>query len=146
MPRSVRTIYLLRQVQLAAQVRLEDVLRAPGLTPAQYTVLSLSGGQGPGPSSADLARRAGVSAQSMNEIIGALESKGLIHRQEALENRRILRIRLTEQGASLLSRCERLVDRAETGLLATLSPPEVEVLRGLLRKVLDPRSEARLAG
>lgn len=137
MLRPVRTMYLLRQAQLAAQTRLEDTLRDPGLTPTQYTVLSLSGAAREPTSSAELARRAGVSAQSMNEMIAVLEAKGLIRRHEAPENRRILRIRPTPRGTALLERCERLVDQAEADLLAPLAPEQVEALRALLRQMLD---------
>ncbi|MFT8243789.1 MarR family winged helix-turn-helix transcriptional regulator [Roseomonas sp. BN140053] len=154
MPGTMRTMYLLRQAQLASYARLEAALAGFGLTPTQYTALSLSdrpgeGGEeraegqaGSGPSSAELARRLGVTAQAMNEMIAALERKGLIRRREAAENRRILRISLTAEGTALLARCDAVVDGVEQEFLGVLAGGELDALRGtlvrLVRVAADP--------
>ena len=134
-----RTIYLLRRAQLWIQSRLEEALSGQGLTPTQYTVLSLSDrGEGEALSSAQLARRAGVSSQSMNEVVGALQRKGLIEREEAPENRRILRTRLTAEGRRLLDVCEAAVDALEGQMLAGFAPDEVQSMRDGLQKIVPP--------
>jgi DNA-binding MarR family transcriptional regulator len=129
-------MYLLRQAQLACYGKLEPSLTEFGLTPAQYTVLSLANRPAPGPSSAELSRRLGVTAQAMNEVIAALERKQLIERSEAPENRRILRIALTRGGTALLARCDAAVDRVEAGFLEALSAAELQALRKGLVKLL----------
>lgn len=132
----MRTMYLLRQAQLAAKARLDVCLAPFDLTPTQYAVLSLSAAGAEPPSSAELARHAGVSAQAMAEMIAALDAKGLVRRDESPLNRRILHIRPTRRGAALLVRCEAAVDAAESELFAGLGRAEVATLRALLRRVL----------
>ena len=111
-------------------------LGALGLTPVQYMVLSLSSREG-GLSSADLARRAQITPQSMNEVIAALHRKGLIKRHEAPENRRILRVVLTKEGNRLLPECEREMDRLETESFRCFDKSELTAFRNLLAKFLE---------
>ena len=141
----MRTVYLLRQAQLAAHAALDAELSALGLTPTQYAVLSLAAARGRPRSSADLARRAGVTAQAMAEMLATLDAKGLIQRAESPENRRVLLIRPTRRGALLLGRCERAADAAEARLFAGLRPGERAALDALLRRVAalpDRRADA----
>ncbi len=136
MTRAARTSYLLRQAQLRIYAAMVERLGALGLTPVQYMVLSLSSREG-GLSSADLARRAQITPQSMNEIIGALHRKGLITRHEAPENRRILRVVLTKEGSRLLPECERQMDRLETEFFDCFDDSELTAFRDLLSKFLE---------
>lgn len=131
----MRTLYLLRQAQLAAHAALDAQLSALGVTPTQYAVLSLAAGRGAPRSSAELARRAGVSAQAMAEMIAGLEAKGLIRREESPDNRRVLHIRPTRRGKAMLVRCDSAADAAEAELLGAFSPVERMTLDLLLRRV-----------
>lgn len=131
----MRTVYLLRQAQLAAHAALDAELSRLGVTPTQYAVLSLIAGRGAPRSSADLARRAGVSAQAMAEMIAALEIKGLIRRDESPDNRRVLHVRPTRRGTLLLARCDAAADTAEATLLGGLPPSERATLDHLLRRI-----------
>ena len=128
MMKTVRTSYLIRRAQLLVYTNLTECLRAYGLTPIQYMMLSLSrrGGE---MSSADLARRFSIAPQSVNEMIAALQRKKLIVRRTTRENRRILRISLTPEGKQLLRKCDRQVDRMEKRLFAPLSQTELADLR-----------------
>lgn len=141
----MRTVYLLRQAQLAAHAALDAELSALGVTPTQYAVLSLAARRGAPRSSAELARRAGVSAQAMAEMIAGLEAKGLIRRDESPDNRRVLHIRPTRRGSLLLARCDAAADTAEATLLNALSAAERSTLDLLLRRVAglaERRAEA----
>ena len=80
-------------------------------------------------SSADVARRTSVSKQATNEIINALERKGFISRSEDDGNRRILRIKLTRKGRTLLAACDRAVDRNERAFLAPIAATRLAALR-----------------
>ena len=128
MTKTARTSYLIRRAQLLVYTNLTECLRAYGLTPIQYMMLSLSrrGGE---MSSADLARRFSIAPQSVNEMIAALQRKKLIARRTTRENRRILRISLTPEGKELLRKCDRQVDRMEKRLFAPLSQTELAALR-----------------
>jgi DNA-binding MarR family transcriptional regulator len=131
---SARTLYLVKRAETACRIGLETCLPALGLTPSQYTGLSLLAAQ-KDRSSADLARRAGVSPQFMSEVIAALEGKSLIVRSENPEWRRVLKIELTTTGRELLAQCNRVVDKLESRLLAGLSDQEITVLRKALDQI-----------
>ena len=65
--------YLIKRAQAALHVRLEEIVSAHGLAIPQYVVLSFLA-ETPGLANADLARRAFVTPQSMNEVLKQLES------------------------------------------------------------------------
>jgi DNA-binding MarR family transcriptional regulator len=130
-----RTMYLVRQVNVQSRLRIEEALHEFELTSSQYTVLSILGHR-EGLSAAQLARRFSVTPQSMNVIISTLEEKKLILRQEASDNRRILRANLTPMGQRVLAVCEEAVDVVEADLFRGLTKAETAALRQLLLKVV----------
>jgi DNA-binding MarR family transcriptional regulator len=136
MHRAPRRFYMIKQIERLTYQRLDEALRQRGLTPTQYMVLSLSHAHGEPQSSADLARRARTSAQSMNEIIAALEAKALIERHEDPDRRRILRVSLTRAGKAALAACDKDVDALEAEFFAVLTPGENALLRELLGTLL----------
>jgi DNA-binding MarR family transcriptional regulator len=135
MPQHARLSYLVRQAQLATYRRLEEALRAFGLTPAQYTVLAILSRRGESLSSAALARRLGVAPQSANEVVATLGTQQLVRRIDA-ENRRTRALQLTPKGRNQLARCDAEVDRFEQAFFGALMAPEREVLRDLLVRVI----------
>jgi DNA-binding MarR family transcriptional regulator len=132
-------MYLVRRLQLLERDIIENVLRPFGLTAAQYTALSLLGRRD-GLSSAQLARRVGVTPQSMTDVIKALEDKRLISRREADTNHRVLRITLTNAGRKCVDICEDLIGRAEEELFGSLNKSEIATLRDLLIRVVADHS------
>lgn len=129
-----RTIYLVKRAEMAVRAGLEAALRDLSVTPGQYTILSLLAARAD-QSSAGLARRAGITPQSMSETVAQLERKGLIARAENPEHRRILHISLTDTGTALLQRCDSVVDALEARLLDGLSGAEIDGLRSALRHI-----------
>jgi DNA-binding MarR family transcriptional regulator len=105
------------------------------MTGIQYTVLSIVDAH-EGTSSAELSRRFFVTAQTMNEIINALEQRKLIARKEDPANRRILRMKLTAQGRKLLKRCDAVVDKLEAEAFGWIPAGEYEQVRTMLRMLL----------
>jgi DNA-binding MarR family transcriptional regulator len=131
---TARTLYLVKRAETACRIGFEARLPALGVTLSQYTTLSLLAAQ-KDCSSAELARRAGVSPQFMSEVIAALEAKSLIVRSENPEWRRVLHIDLTRAGREVLDQCNRMADELESQLLAGLSGEEVVVLRKALDQI-----------
>lgn len=142
MEREPRTVYLLRQTQLRAFAMLERALEPHGLTPTQYTVLSLADRPAPHLSSAQLARRAGVKAQTMNEAISALFCKGLVDKVGSTTNRRIIWISASIAGQALLQKCTGAVDALEDDLFSALYENERIMLRNMLRRTLSDEGVA----
>ena len=85
-----------------------------------------------GLSNAQLARRALVSPQSMNEVLLALEQRGLVRRRAHPDHGRILQARLTAKGRALLARCDAEVHEVEARMVGGLSEHEQATLRGAL--------------
>src|ERR1700740_2002155 len=82
-------IYMLKQVELAVRARLDEIVRPAGLTALQYTALSVLE-RHTDMSSAQLARWSFVTAQSMADMITALEGRALIERHRDGTDRRRL--------------------------------------------------------
>jgi DNA-binding MarR family transcriptional regulator len=121
-------LYMIKQVELAARARLDELLRPAGLTALQYTALTVLERHA-GMSSAQLARNSFVTAQSMADLIMALENRGLIERHRDRADRRRLVVALTADGRDLLDRYRDEVATLETEMLAGLTGAEVADLR-----------------
>jgi DNA-binding MarR family transcriptional regulator len=139
---TTRAFFYIQQVEQLVHQRIDEVLAPQGVTAGQYMVLSLVVHHEPA-SSAELARLARITAQSMGEYVKLLEQRGWIQRREDPDNRRVLRIASTEEGRSVLMRCEAMVDQAERDFFSCLKPDEVANLRYTLSRL---RSAARKAG
>jgi DNA-binding MarR family transcriptional regulator len=125
-------LYLVKQVELAARARLDDIVRPAGLTALQYTALTVLE-RNDDMTSAKLARNSFVTAQSMADMIAILESRGLIERRRDRSDRRRLLVGLTSQGRALLNRCRDAVAELESSMIAGLSRTEIADLRRGLR-------------
>lgn len=120
--------------------RLDHVLRRElrallgefGLTLPAYTTLSVLR-ERPGLSNAQLARRAMVTPQAMNQIVVLLLESELIARRTDPNHQRVLQARLTAKGRRLLSRCDTVVEELEARMLSGIDASERETLLRLLR-------------
>nr|WP_277349467.1 MarR family winged helix-turn-helix transcriptional regulator [Streptomyces sp. S3(2020)] len=110
-------------------------MRERDITVPQYTVLSVLRAD-PGLSSAQLARRSFVTAQSAHSLVQSLERRGLITRSRHPDNRRVLRMYLTAAGTDLLALCDERATAVETELLTSLSQEQTNTLRATLRHCL----------
>ena len=127
-----RVSYVIARLDRAIRRQIADMVAPHGLTATQYTALSVLR-MGKGLSNAQLARRSYVTPQSMIEMLGTLESKGLIERSPAPDHGRILRTELTAKGRRLLSRCDEALDRIETDMTRELSAEELQSFEYMLR-------------
>src|SRR3984885_7615628 len=126
-------LYLLKRVELAVRARLDEIVRPAGLTAAQYTALTVLE-RHDDMSSAQLARHSFVTAQSMADMITALEGRALIERHRDRADRRRLVVSLTAEGRVLLDRYRDEVAALEGDMIAGLSGQQT----GELRAVLNP--------
>ncbi len=129
-----RGIFFLNEANQGARSLLEQGLSSLEITGIQYTVLSVIG-QAEGISSADLSRRFYVTPQAMNELIGLLLARELIVRKESPSNRRILNMTLTAKGRALVQKCNRVADRVEREVFASLPAGEYAELHRMVRAV-----------
>jgi DNA-binding MarR family transcriptional regulator len=121
-------LYLVKQVELAVRSHLDNLLRPAGLTALQYTALTVLE-RHPDMSAAQLARNSFVTAQSMADMITALEGRGLIERHRDQADRRRLVVALTAAGRELLDDNRDQVAALEKRMLAGLGSGEITRLR-----------------
>jgi DNA-binding MarR family transcriptional regulator len=124
-------LYLVGRMDRVVRRAMGAVLEAQGLSVNQYATLSVLDRRS-GLSNAQLARRALVSPQSMNEVLLTLEQRGLVGRRAHPDHGRILQARLTAKGRDLLARCDAEVHRVEARMVSGLSEGEQAALRGAL--------------
>ena len=128
-------LYLIGRIDRVVRRRIDEVVGAHGLSVNQYTTLSVLERRS-GLSNAQLARRALVSPQSMNEVLLALEQRGLVRRRAHPDHGRILQARLTAKGRRLLAACDADVREVEGQILSDLTArDEAALRRGLLAGV-----------
>lgn len=135
--------YLLRQAALAFRRRMDDALEELGVTPPQFSVLTMIAAY-PGLSNADLARLALLTPQTVSVIVGNLERMGAIERRPHAVHRRIQRLDLTDHGRSLLQACRLRAHAVDQELGAGLSDEQAQVVRRWLVEVAvdcEPRPD-----
>ncbi|MEV0899152.1 MarR family transcriptional regulator [Actinoplanes sp. NPDC049802] len=121
-------LYLVKQLELAVRANLDDLVRPAGVTALQYTALTVLE-RHDGLSAAQLARDSFVTAQSMADMVRALETRGLIRRERNSGNRRELLIRLTADGRALLAAVAADVRALEDRLRAKLTDEQAAAFR-----------------
>ncbi len=108
------------------------------LSVQEYTTLSVLAAR-PGLSNAQLARRALVTPQSMIEILGKLERRGLVGRAADPTHALILQARLTARGSELLAAAGPTIRELEEEVLAGVTPAQraatVHALRAAMRNL-----------
>ena len=128
--------YLIKRAQAALHVCMEEIVSPHGLGIPQFVVLSLLA-ETPGLANADLARRAFVTPQSMNEVLKQLETTGLVERRRNPTNARILNAYLTRTGTRKWSAVNSQVRELETHLSSGLTSDERQALNRALLTIID---------
>jgi DNA-binding MarR family transcriptional regulator len=132
--------YLLKRAQAALLAALTGALREHGVTVAQYAVLAALDEE-PGLSNAELARRAFVTPQTMNQVLRELEQKQWVSRHPHPGHGRILQAGLTQEGCKTLLACDRAVGAVEEQMLAGLSSAHRQQLTVALRTCIEALSQ-----
>ncbi|MFZ6845278.1 MarR family winged helix-turn-helix transcriptional regulator [Undibacterium sp. RuTC16W] len=127
--------YLIGRLDHVLSRRLRDSLSLLGLTAAQYTALSVLDTQQQ-LSNAQLAERSMISPQSANEMVKAMEVRGLIARQPDTNHGRIIHLRLTVEGSVLLRQGDAAVAQLERAMLSELDSDQRGELHAQLRLLL----------
>ena len=125
--------YLLKNAQQSLRVAMDVALRDLGVTTPQYAALAFVE-ESPGLSSAQLARQAFVTPQTMQRIVANLEAGGLLERDPHPELGRVLEARLTGRGRDLLVECHRRVQIVESRMVAGLTQDDLLRLADLLNR------------
>ena len=127
--------YLVKRAQSLINLSLEEIVSKHGLGIPHYVVLALLA-ETPGLPNAELARKAFVTPQSMNEVLQQLEASGLVERQPSPSNGRILNAQLTHKGEKKWRSVNDDVLELDERLLLDLSQDEVRTLNRSLRTII----------
>ncbi|AUG75410.1 MarR family transcriptional regulator [Kitasatospora sp. MMS16-BH015] len=129
-------LYSVKQVELVTRARLDELLKPAGVTALQYTALTVLERRD-GMSSAELARNSFVRPQSMSDLVGALERRGLIVRSPDPASRRRHVISLTAEGRTLLADYAPAVGALEEEMLTGFTARERTAFRGYLNRARE---------
>ncbi|MEU9847053.1 MarR family transcriptional regulator [Streptomyces sp. NPDC047985] len=122
-----------RRLQRIQSRQLEPI----GITPAQFRLLrTVAHYDGP-PRMADLAQRLDVVPRAVTSLVDGLEAGGRVRRAPDPDNRRVVRIEITEEGLTTLRSLRDARRAAAEEVLAPLTTHQREVLGGLLSALVD---------
>ena len=137
--------FLLRRAHQISAAVFEDACRDLALTPAQFGVLTVLQSH-PGMGQSSLARALGFDKVTVLRVLRGLQSRGLVTRAPAEENRRNVCVALTAEGERLLQQAQKPAERAYKRLMAPLDRTQQEQLLELLQLLTGGlEDEARAA-
>lgn len=84
----------------------------------------------------ELAQLSGVSRAAVSGVLKTLERDGLVERNREQADRRLVTVRVTQDGESLLRETYAAQNRREVELFASLEPHQVEQLHSLMQQLL----------
>jgi DNA-binding MarR family transcriptional regulator len=134
----VNLAFLLMAAGRRIRERVEDELRADGVTMRHVSALGHLRRE-PGLSYSELARRVGITVQSMQATLTALEDAGAVERHGGGRGRAVT-LTITPRGEQLLAAATDAFDRADRDLAALLPPQAAQDLTALLAAFLGAPS------
>ena len=132
-------IYRVRAAQMSALD--QELAQDPDLAPleisaAQYTIISVLAKRGVD-SGAQLCKDLSYDAGAMTRMIDRLEAKGLVNRRRCPEDRRLMKLELTEAGLAALPKLRECSVRVLNRLLQGFSLVEARQLEGFMVRMLQ---------
>jgi DNA-binding MarR family transcriptional regulator len=124
---------------------LEDALFSRfGLTPQQYNVLRLLKSEHPNPlPTLGIAARLVTHAPDITRMLDKLETRELIARQRPAENRRVVRVSITEPGLALVKQIDKPLRECHQQQLGHLSAAQLAELVKLLQLARAPHENSQ---
>jgi MarR family 2-MHQ and catechol resistance regulon transcriptional repressor len=83
----------------------------------------------------ELAEHLAVAVNSMTSIVDSLEKKGLVQRHRSEEDRRVIRVELTDPGREVYQSLVEVNQRLFRSMLGALTQDEQEIFMVLFRKI-----------
>ncbi len=114
---------------------LSHPVRHAEMTPEQYWLLRLLNSAGP-LSIGELASALGIATSSATAACKRLEKAGLLTRERQVDDERIVRVSLTEQGLARIDAWRQRKREALTLLLSVLDQHEQQELQRIIERVL----------
>lgn len=127
--------YLIKMTHQSMMRAIDAEVAPMGLTAMQWTpLLRMAAGQAD--TAAELARIVGMDTGAMTRMLDRLEQKGLIRRARSAEDRRVIKLELTEEGLHKARQIPPLLAKVSNAHLADFDDADRETIKGLLRRML----------
>jgi DNA-binding MarR family transcriptional regulator len=108
------------------------------MSAAQWIIVAnLAAGPGEPKSAADLCKVISYDAGAMTRMLDRLEAKGLIRRTRSAEDRRLLKLELTEEGRAAYPRMREIAMNVANRFLQGFSKAEARQLEAFLNRMLE---------
>ncbi len=134
-------IAVLRTADALSQ-QAEQVVRARGLTGAQYNVLRILRGAEPeGCACREIGERMISHDPDMTRLLDRMEKRGLVTRERQSQDRRVVKTRITPAGLELLNSLEQPVHKLHKRQFAHLAASRLKALSELLEDVRNRAPE-----
>jgi DNA-binding MarR family transcriptional regulator len=135
-----RLLRLIGQAYRQSRRRIEQVVREHGITLAQFGIL-YSLAEQPDLSGIEVADRAFITPQAAHAALTTLQMKALVERtEESAAQRRMVRTRLTDEGARVLTTCLHQLSDAGEDVGNGLTAHQRHTLTCLLAELVDSTS------
>lgn len=127
--------YLLRQAMNRLTAMVDGEMAPHDITSAQWaTLLHLA--EGKGDTAGDLCRCIGVDTGAMTRMLDRLEAKGLIRRVRCCNDRRVVRLSVTDEGRKLCDLLPAVAVKVLNRHLRGFSQQELAQFKNFLRRVI----------
>lgn len=115
---------------------MSELLKPHGLTSRQYNVLRILRGAGEcGASCKEIAARMITPDPDVTRLVDRMEGRGLVTRGRSQADRRVVAIRITEEGLELLRALDNPVEKLALRSMGALNADELRELIGLLERL-----------
>jgi len=142
LPVEDRTFIALLKAADALAQEAEKILKAKGLTGAQYNVLRILRGAEPeGLACSTIGERMISHDPDMTRLLDRMENRNLITRQRQSDDRRVVKTRVTVSGLEILKRLEQPIRELHRQQFQHMAGPRVRTLAGLLNELLQRSAE-----
>ena len=128
--------HLIGRARSALLTGLDTELEPFGLTGAQFAVLK-NVADGIADTAADLCRTMHYDTGSMTRMLDRLEEKAVLRRERCTEDRRVVYLRLTDNGNNLLPQLRSAAVRVISRHLGGFAPAEVDSLKHYLERMIQ---------
>lgn len=128
--------FFMRQIMSIMVTVVDERMATHDLTDAQWKPLLMLA-QGKCQTAAELARIGCQDTGAVTRLLDRIESKGLIRRVRSQADRRVVNLELTDEGTKTASVIPHILAETLNELLIGFDAHEVEMLKGLLMRLLD---------
>lgn len=131
---SASMLHLLHRASQVADDLFAEYQQFDGLTSRQFVVLAAVSSQ-EGASQTDISEATGIDRSTLTDLVGRLQSKGLVSRSRSRTDARTYEVRLTAEGAKAFAAAIPVARRVDRKLMGVLPEQRRKELAKLLEQI-----------